>query len=77
MMQPDQLVSLCISCRVAVLEGGLTAWAAAGLPLEDTPAGDEDLKASTAAASAAQQGSDSSSSSYKAKLDQSKVRPQV
>jgi 3-mercaptopyruvate sulfurtransferase SseA len=67
-------MNTCGVCRVAVLEGGLTAWAAAGLPLEDTPAGEEDLQASTTAARAAQQGG-SSSSNYRAKLDRSKVWP--
>ncbi|WIA35856.1 hypothetical protein OEZ86_004240 [Tetradesmus obliquus] len=56
--------------RVAVLEGGLPAWKAAGLELDESAAGSEALTAATAAACAA---SSSGSSKYKAKLMRDKV----
>uniref|UniRef100_A0A383V303 Sulfurtransferase n=1 Tax=Tetradesmus obliquus TaxID=3088 RepID=A0A383V303_TETOB len=56
--------------RVAVLEGGLPAWKAAGLELDESAAGSEALTAATAAACAA---SSSGSSKYKAKLMKDKV----
>lgn len=53
------------------MEGGLPAWKAAGLELDESAAGSEALSAATAAACAA---SSSGSSKYKAKLMRDKVR---
>jgi hypothetical protein len=55
---------------VAVLEGGLPAWKAAGLQLEQAPASSDALEEATAAARAASSGS----SKYKATLMKDKVR---
>jgi 3-mercaptopyruvate sulfurtransferase SseA len=60
------------ACRVAVLEGGLPDWTAAGLPLETSAADEAAVKLSRTAAQAPP-----AAAKYKATLDTSKVRLQL
>lgn len=61
----------CTSSRVAVLQGGLPAWRAAGLPLDTSPPPSDSHMFAASAACAAPP---AAGSAYKARLDKSKVR---